>query len=206
VDRRQYRRQLVEARRLGTERWQQRYAELSAEFGLTFARLERDGAKNLAKLRRDYRALPGRIPCRAHLVDGAVVDPALLVAPGSTYHERYGYYESQWWLDTNATIVVAGQVRGLEPSTFALPPKVALAAAKRPEIRMSTYIPLLVRVGGEARFLVPEFAVVVECGLVRGADVDPQFFAEPSESKHRTGQYRWFDPMNERTVRIYAQL
>ncbi len=141
-----------------------------------------------------YLALDDRglVPCRARLLDGSVVDPCLV-------------WLSDWgslaFLDAPRKLV-GGQVARLLPSEYTLPFRIIEAARQTLEYRMGSYVPVLVSIERDPRYLVPDHSSFFRCGAYKGKDVAPDFVAEPSEQEHRLGRYVWGDDMIEETTAI----
>jgi hypothetical protein len=141
-----------------------------------------------------YRRLTdlGLVPCRARLLDGTVADPCLL-------------WFSEWGSSVFLTAprrLVGGQVARLLPSDYTLPFNIVEAGRRTTEYRMGSYVPVLVRIHGTAKYLVPAHSYFFRCGRFRGCDVDPDFAAEPSETEHRLGRYVWGDDMRHAITAI----
>jgi hypothetical protein len=141
-----------------------------------------------------YQALDDRglVPCRARLQDGTVVDPCLV---------WLSHWGSLAFLETRRKLV-GGQVARLLPSDYTLPGRIVEAARRTHEYRMGSYLPLLVSIAGRPRYLVPARSYFFRCGEYKGKDVDPDFFAAPSEASHRLGKYAWGDDMRKETTAI----
>ena len=145
-----------------------------------------------------YHALDerGLVPCRARLLDGGVVDPCLV-------------WLSDWGsmaFMENPRKLVGGQVARLLPSRYTLPFRIIEAARHTHEYRMGSYIPVLVSIGGDPRYLAPDHSYFFRSGEYTGRDVDPDFVAEPSEKAQRLGRYVWGDDMLERTTAIALEV
>lgn len=141
-----------------------------------------------------YRALDDRglVPCRARLQDGTVVDPCLV---------WLSHWGSLAFLETRRKLV-GGQVARLLPSDYTLPGPIIEAARTTREYRPGAYVPLLVSIAGRRRYLVPAHSYFFRCGEYKGKDVDPDFFAAPSEAMHRRGTYAWGDDMRKEMTAI----
>lgn len=191
-----FRRAAVLRRQLAEEEARAAFDALRAQYGLRIPGLS--GAAVSVMLRAldaaRYQTLDerGRVPCRARLLDGSVVDPCLV------WLSDWG---SRAFLDAPGTLA-GGQVARLLPSAFTLPGPIIEAARNTREYRMGRYVPLLVAIGGDARYLVPAGSYFFRCGEYKGADVDAGFAAEPSAKEQRLGRYVWGDDMARETTAI----
>ncbi len=191
-----FRRAEVLRRRMAEEDERAAFDALRVQYGLRIPGLS-EAAVSVMLRALDvarYQALDdrGRVPCRARLVDGSMVDPCLV------WLSDWG---SRSFLDAPRKLV-GGQVARLLPSGYTLPGPIIEAARNTRKYRMGKYVPLLVSIGGDARYLVPAHSYFFRCGEHQGADVDAGFAAEPSEKEHRRGRYIWGDDMVGETTAI----
>ena len=192
----EFRRAAVLRRQLAEETERAAFDALRAQYGLRIPGLSALAVSVMLRAldAGRYQALDDRglVPCRARLLDGSVVDPCLL-------------WLSDWgalaFLETPRKLV-GGQVARLLPSDYALPGRIIEAARNTQEYRMGSFVPLLVAIRGKRRYLVPDHAYFFRCGTYKGKDVDPGFFAVPSETDHRLGKYVWGDDMAEEITAI----
>jgi hypothetical protein len=191
-----HRRTRVVQRRMAQEAERAAFDALRAQYGLQIPGLSALAVSAMLRALDAvrYQALDDRglIPCRARLLDGTLVDPCLV-------------WLSEWgamgFMD-NPRKLVGGHVARLLRSEYTLPFRIIEAARHTREYRMGAYVPVLVSIGGAARYLVPAGSFFFRCGEYKGKDVDPDFVAEPSEKLHRLGRYVWGDDMIAQTTAI----
>jgi hypothetical protein len=136
------------------------------------------------------------LDCRLVLKDGTVAEPCVIY-PADVQWRNIGYYNR---------FTVGGCIAEISPTKYRLPNSILRQSLNRPEIRMGSYLPLLVSIERQRRYLVPPFAVFFECESYKGKQVDANWWAEPSEKEHRLGNYIWGSDMHDRIVVCLADL
>ena len=109
---------------------------------------------------------------RAVLTDGSIVDPCVLYPPCD--------YENIRWHPRH---IAGNAVATFEPSPFLLPPKIRAAANQRPEVMRQYFLPLLVSINNDMKYLVPDNSTFFQCGEFTGNDVDPDHYADPDREQ-----------------------
>ncbi len=196
----EFRRAQVLRRRLLEEAERAAFDALRAQYGLRIPGLSALAVSTMLRALdvARYQSVDDRglVPCRARLLDGRLVDPCLV------WLSDWGSTE---FMD-NPRKLVGGRVARLLPSRYTLPFPIIEAARHTHEYRMGSYLPVLVSIGGDPRYLVPDHSVFFRCGTYSGKDVDPDFVAEPSAKHHRLGRYVWGDDLLERVTAIALEV
>ncbi len=116
-----------------------------------------------------FRALD----CAVTLKDGTELDPCTIY-PHDCDVKNFGNFHQ---------FVAGGAITSIKPSRFLLPSSIRKIAAETPEVRMSTYMPIIAKIKGEMRYLIPPHSIFYEVESFTGRDVDPAFWELAEENR-----------------------
>ena len=196
---RDYRNWSVEQRRFAETERGRSLCDLEAKFGFAFPsakapQLLRD-CERIGFMPSVWGASWASVACRVTLGSRDVVDPCVLIfyAPGGAISAEAD------------RVLVGGQIASIARSPLALPRRIAVAASQTQEYAMGSYLPLLVSIDGDRRYLARSSSRFFRYEAFTGSDVDPGFWARPSDREHRLGHYRWGDDLRGETTTVYVR-
>ena len=174
-------------------------AELTAKFGLVMksskGELLADKAMDL-KLARTILSPPKTVfPCAAELKDRGYLDPCLIV-PASLPVELMPKHNS---------IAVGGQVQSISRSMYAMSPYMIDEAARAHGYWNGQPLPMLVSVGGNYKYLVPQKAFFFKYENWVGSDIDQLSPMEPDVMSLKLNRYYWSDDLSGELTLIVAE-
>jgi hypothetical protein len=135
------------------------------------------------------------IPCAVELKDGGTVDPCLII-PTTLPIELAPMHKA---------VAVGGQVTSLRRSLFALSNYLIDEAFRAQGIWNGRPRPMLVSIGHEYKYLVPQKSYFFKFDKYRGSDVDHQSPREPEERDLKLGRYYWGSDMSDELTLVVAE-
>ncbi|MBU1077977.1 MAG: leucine-rich repeat domain-containing protein [Spirochaetes bacterium] len=203
----EYRRMIMEQRSCAEKKIRDKLHALSEKYGF---KIEKEACSSLKKLYSEKVPLYVRSPGinnseavtgvlfygRLKMIDGSTLDPCIIYPAGTDYRSISHY----------SRFTMGGAVEKIEESELILPASIIKQAEKRIEYRMGSYIPLLISIKGEMKYLLPAYSKFFQSMDHSGKDVEPDQYAEPKESEHIKGHYEWGSDMFDDIIICLADL